>query len=324
MMTWIRLKSAMTLGGLSPWQVLGRTWKAINENEVMTRAAAITFYAMLASVPFLALLITLVVQLLPENALISQDVHEQTVSQFQETMGQLLPEEAATIVQDQVIRMRENPPFGLLSIGLLLTIWTSSSLFLAIIDGLDAMYGVRESRSFVRLRLTAILMTLLQAGILLVALVAITAGPEILDWLGLAGTASKYLILVGQWVVLVLLIGTSLALTFYVAPDVDQKWVWITPGSLYGTLIVLGFTLLFRVYVQNWGSYQKTYGSLGGVMVLLLWIWVTSVVLLASAQLNQVVEDASPVGKSKGQKVDPTEPPDLSGIKPQPIGRDSD
>ncbi len=321
-MTWVRLKSALTLGGLSPVQVLGRTWKGINDNEVMTRAAAIAFYAMLASVPFLALLITLAVQLLPEDAIVARDVNQQTVSQFQSTMDRLLPDQAAEVVRDQIKQMRENPPFGLLSFGLLVALWTASSLFVAIIDGLNAMYGVDETRSFLKLRLTAIVMTVIQAVILIVALVAIVVGPEILDWLGLGGTTYKSLILLGQWVALTLMILTSFALTYYVAPDVEQKWVWITPGSLYGTVAVVAFTLLFRVYVQNWGNYQKTYGSLAGVMVLLLWLWVTSLVLLAAAQVNQVVEEASPVGKSKGQRVDPTEPPDFTAMEPQPMSQD--
>jgi membrane protein len=319
-MTWVRLKSALTFGGLSPRQVLSKTWSGMVENEVMTRAAAIAFYAMLASVPFLALLITLAVQLVPADALVVHDVNNQAVSQFEATMQRMLPEQGAEVVTDQIKRIREDPPFGLLSIGLLVTLWTASSMFLAIIDGMNRMYDVKETRGFVKLRLTAILMTLIQAVILIGALVAIVAGPEILEWLGLGGSGAYWLILAGQWVALVCMVLLSFALTFYVAPDVEQKWVWITPGSLYGTILILAFTLVFRVYVQNWGNYQQTYGSLGGVMIVLLWLWVSSMVLLAAAQLNQVVEEASPVGKKKGQKIDPTTPPDLEHIEPQPAG----
>jgi membrane protein len=316
-MTWVRLKSALTFGGLSPGSALSRTWHEMMENEVMTRAAAIAFYAMLASVPFLSLMITLAVQALPEDALVVKDVHNQTVSELEATMKRVLPEESAEVVTEQIKRMREHPPFALLSIGLLVTIWTASSLFLAVIEGMNAMYDVKETRSFLRLRLTAIVMTLIQAVILIATLVAIVAGPEILSMLGLSRTAAFPLILVGQWIAVAAMILLSFALVFYVAPDVQQRWEWITPGSLYGTACIVGLTLLFRVYVQNWGNYQETYGSLGGVMVLLLWLWLSALVLLAAAQLNQVAEAASPVGKSKGQKIDPTEPPDFSKMAPQ-------
>ena len=323
-MTWIRLRSALSLGGLTPWQVATRTWKQMTDNEVMTRAAAIAFYAMLASVPFMALMLTLAVQFLPDVTPASDQVGHAAMNEFQSTLNRLVPSDASKVITKQIDDMQKNPPVGLLSIGILVTLWTASSLFLAIIDGMNAMYGVQETRSLVKVRLTAIVMTLIQAVILLGSLLVIVAGPEILKWLGLDGTTGYYLILAGQWVVVVIMMLLSFALTFYVAPDADQKWEWITPGSLLGVIAIIGFSLLFRVYVQNWGNYEKTYGSLGGVMVLLLWLWVSGLVLLGAAQMNQVIEQASPVGKSKGQKVDPTEPPDFSKIEPVPMEGESE
>lgn len=309
----------MSLGGLSPWQVATRTWKQMSDNEVMTRAAAIAFYAMLASVPFLALLLTLAVQFLPDVTPASDQVGHAAMNEFQSTFNRLVPADAARVITQQIEEMQKNPPVGLLSIGILVTLWTASSLFLAIIDGMNAMYGVKETRSLVKVRLTAIVMTLIQAVILLGSLLVIVAGPEILHWLGMSGSVSYYLILATQWVVVLVMILLSFALTFYIAPDADQMWEWITPGSLMGTLGIMAFSLLFRVYVQNWGNYEKTYGSLGGVMVLLLWLWVSGLVLLGAAQMNQVIEQASPVGKSKGQKKDPTQPPDFSQMEPVPL-----
>ena len=316
-MTIIRLKSAMLLGGLNPIQVLKRTWKQMNEHEVMTRAAGVAFYAMLALVPFLALMITLGAQALPASALAVDESGSD--SGFQSTLRRIFPPEAGEIITSQIKRIREAPPVGLLSIGLLVTMWTASSLFVAIIDAMNVMYGVKESRSFVRLRITAIVMTLIQAAILIGSLVAIVAGPEIIEFLRLDGSIGYAAAVSVQWVAVFLMILMSFALTNYIAPDVEQRWEWISPGSLYGTVLLIGFTLLFRVYVQNFASYQETYGSLGGVMVMLLWLWVTSLVLLGAAQLNQVVEEASPVGKSPGQKHDPNEPLDLSSLKPEPI-----
>ena len=115
----------------------------------------------------------------------------------------------------------------------------------------------------------------------------------------------------------------SFALTFYVGADAQQSWEWLTPGSLLGTLVFLAFTFVFRIYVQNFASYDKTYGSLGGVMVLLLWFWVSSVVLLAAGQMNKVIENASPLGKGPGQKLDATKPLDMASIAPKPLSEGS-
>ena len=94
----------------------------------------------------------------------------------------------------------------------------------------------------------------------------------------------------------------SFSVANYFGPDAEQRWEWITPGSLIGTLVILCVSMLFRFYVQNWGNYSASYGSLAGVVVLMSWIWISSVVLLAAAELNKVIEDASPLGKPYGQR----------------------
>ena len=209
------------------------------------------------------------------------------------------------------------PPIGLLVVSLLTTLWLASSLYTAVIDAMDRIYGVTETRSLVKIRLMAIVMTLIQAAILLGSLVIVLAGPEILHWLGFRG----HEVLLGrlfQFAAVWLMVLLSFALTFYIGPDADQKWEWLTPGSLLGSLIFLLFTYLFRLYVANFANYNKTYGSLGGVMVLLFWFWISSLVLLMAGQLNKVIEDASPLGKNYGQKVDPTKAPDFSKLKEEP------
>ena len=89
-------------------------------------------------------------------------------------------------------------------------------------------------------------------------------------------------------------------MALYFAPDADQCWEWITPGSLAGTVVLLLVSLLFRIYVQHWGNYSATYGSLGGIVVLMSWIWLCSLTLLAAAEVNKVIKDASPLGDSCG------------------------
>ena len=312
------LKTAWNLGGLSVRQLLTRTWKKINENEILTRAAAVSFYAMLALVPLLALVLTVVVQLLPDisdKSGNSVGIGNMTVTSLQSTLRNALPDEGYKVVAEQIARIQKEPPFGLISIGLVITLWTASSLFLAIIDAMNRVYGVDETRSFVHLRLTAILMTVIQSAILLVALGVIVVGPEILEWLGYRGNSVVFGTIL-QAVVAFLLLLFSFALTFFVGPDSDQRWEWITPGSVFGTLAFIAFSFGFRLYVKFFANYDKTYGSLGGVMVLLLWFWVSSVVLLSSGQMNKVIENASPLGKNQGQKLDGTDKPDFSAMPP--------
>jgi len=316
-----RLRAAMTLGGLRPREVLFRTWKEINDHEIMTRAAAISFYAMLALVPFLALILTVTVQLLPTLTDLSgkeTGIGNMTAGELDTTLRETFPKEAYEVIHDQIRRLqspsRPNPL--LLVVGLGVTIWLASSLFVAVIDAMNRITGVNETRSFLKIRVVAIVMTCLQAAILVSSLLAIVLWPQILGWLGLSAAAAALATAV-QWLVVSLVVLASFTLTFYVAPDADQRWEWITPGSLLGTAVFLLASYGFRVYVQSFADYNKTYGSLGGVMVLLFWFWISSMVVLTAAQINKIIEDASPVGKSFGQRVDPTEPLDLKTISPE-------
>jgi membrane protein len=318
----LRLREALSLGGLSVRELAHRTWTKINDHEILTRASAVAFYAMLALVPFLALILTLTAQLLPDITGRSGDalgVGNMTVDQLRETLRTAFPPEAYKVVEAQIERMQKQPPVGLLSVGLVITIWLASSLFVAVIDAMNRIYGVQETRSFVKLRLTAILMTVIQAAILIGALVTIVAWPQILAWIGLKSTLATTLATAVHWLVVAIMVLLSFALAFYVGPDADQRWEWITPGSLLGTVVFMLVTFGFRLYVQNFANYDKTYGPLGGVMVLLFWFWISSVVLLTAAQINKIIEDASPLGKNYGQKVDPTEPPDFKTMKPEPV-----
>ena len=318
----LRLREALSLGGLKVSEVARRTWKKILEHELMTRAAAVAFYAMLALVPFLALVLTLAVQLLPDlSGLTGQKgVGNLSIEQLESTLKALFPPEAYGVIKDQIARIQQQPPVGLVSAGLLVTIWLASSLFVAVIDAMNVIYGVHETRPFWKLRLTAIGMTLLQAVILLTALVAIVAWPLVLGWLRL-GWAAAALATAVQWLVVWVMVLLSFAAAYYVGPDADQKWEWITPGSLVGSLVFLLASAGFGLYVRNFANYDKTYGSLGGVMVLLFWFWVSSLVLLAAGQVNKVIEDASPLGKNRGQKVDATVPPDLKALEPEPAAQ---
>jgi membrane protein len=309
----------MSLGGLSVRELAVRTWRAINRNEIQTRAAAVAFYAMMALVPFLGLVLTLLVQLLPDLTGHSgaEGIGNLTVQQFRETLESALPDEAVREIERQISRLQSQPPVGLMSIGLAVTLWLASSLFLAIIDAMNRIYGVEERRGFLKLRLLAIGMTLIQAGILVGSLLTIVAWPYILRKLGL-DPSTAVLVTTAHYAVVLVMVLLSFALSLYVGPDAEQRWEWITPGSLAGSLLFMGVTLLFRFYVHHFADYDRTYGPLGGVMVLLFWFWISSLVLLGAAQVNKIIEEASPLGKNQGQRTDVAVSPDFDAMKPEP------
>ena len=295
-----RLWSAMHLGGLSVREAAERTWTKINEHEILTRAAAITFYAIAALVPFLALVLTLTAYFLPWIAPGAGKGGTGVVGPA-DPLRDLLPADAASIVSREIQRLQEGPPTGLVSFGLAAILWLSSSLFAAVMDAMNRIMGVTESRPWWKQRLVAMLMTLIEAAILIAVFATILVWPQILGWLGLDRVASVLATAIHGITVFVLIL-LSFTLALYFGPDADQRWEWITPGSLLGSMLLICVSLLFRTYVQNWGNYSATYGSLGGIVVLTSWLWLCSVLLLTAAELNKVIEDASPLGKPYGQK----------------------
>jgi membrane protein len=154
-------------------------------------------------------------------------------------------------------------------------------------------------------RLTAIGLTLGLAIFILAALTLVLAGPSIATYLdervGL-GSAFRWTWLVLQWPVAILLTATALGLVFYFGPDAEQDWVWITPGAVIGSLLWLVVSLATKVYVAKFSDFNASYGTVGGVMVVLLWLYVSGIAILVAAELNAEIEHASPHGKAPGQK----------------------
>jgi membrane protein len=279
----------MHSGGLSVRAVGVKTWNRVCDHAILTRAAAIAFYAVAALIPFMGLLIALTSRWLPWIALeLAGGRPFDPLDPFRD----LLPADAASFLTRELQRLQSRPPTGLLSFGLAALLWLSSSLFVEIIDAMNVISGVNETRPFWKRRLIAIVMTLSQAAILIAAVVSIIAWPQILAGLGLSRPASL-LATAFHSVIVFFTILSSFACALYVAPDSKRRWEWITPGSLLGTLVLLAASLLFRIYTQNWAHYSATYGSLTGIIVLMSWIWISSAVLLVSAELNQVIENSS-------------------------------
>lgn len=281
------------LGGLSIRDLVVQIYRRLIKHEVSTRAAALAYYAFAALVPFLALILTLCITLLPDLSAADADgtTAQQAVAAFRESLAETLPGGALPIVENQIARIQNDPPVGLISVGLFITIYLASSLFSALMTSFSRIYGVEDDRPLWKFYSIALLLTVLQAAVLIAAFLAIVLWPQVLDWLGLRGTQAWVASAVRSILVALALL-LSYSLLFYLGPDARQRWEWITPGSIAGTLVFLATAALFRLYVQNFGSYDKTYGSLGGVVVLLGWLWIMGHVVLAAAALNASVRDA--------------------------------
>jgi membrane protein len=284
-----RLRKIARRGGLTIREVAAETWKRINDQAIMTRAAAITFYGIAALVPFMGLLIAISAQALPWIATAFRgDVEFQAI----DPLDALLPPDAGTLLRNELVRLRSGPPAGLISFSVAALLWLSSSVFVEIIDAMNAIRSLPETRPFWKRRLIAMLMTLIMSAILISATLTIAIWPQILNWLGLSRQGAV-LITFAHAVIVAIIVFVTFALVLHVGPNTIKAWKVVTPGSVAGTVAVVGTSVLFRVYAQNWGHYGATYGSLAGIVLLMSWLWFNSFVLLTAAVLNKVIEDAS-------------------------------
>jgi membrane protein len=292
-LTSLRLREAWNWGGLSFRQLATHTYRAMNQHDTLNQAAVVAFYAMLALVPLLGLTLALALGARGDVAV-----------QFEALCGRILPSEATGIVREQIHKIQADRPVGLLSLSILLLIWSSSSLFVAVMDTTNAAYGVRDGRPWWKKRLLAIVLTLAETVLLIGATIIIMVWPEIASWLGLGGVA-RVAASVVQWLVVVAALLAAFALAYYFGPDVDQEWEWITPGSFLGVLALIAASLGFRLYLHFGPSYSVTYGALAGVVLMLLWLYFAALALLVGAEINCVIEQAAPHGRAYGQKTSP-------------------
>jgi len=169
---------------------------------------------------------------------------------------------------------------------------------------LNRAYDLEESRPWWKVRLVAIGLTVGLALFILVALTLVLAGPTIATYLderlGM-GSALKWTWLILQWPIALALVTIALGLLFYFGPDADRDWTWLTPGAVFGSVLWLLASLATKLYVANFSDYNAAYGSVGAVMVVMLWLYVSSVAVLVGAELNSEIEHASPGGRA-GQK----------------------
>jgi membrane protein len=221
-------------------------------------------------------------------------------------LARVAPGEVLSIVQEQLLKIANNKSAGLLTLGMLGTIWSTSSGMTAIIDTLNQAYDIQESRPWWKVRLVAVGLTIALAIFIVVSFALVLVGPTLAEkvavWMHM-GPAFTWAWKILQWPLVFSLVALAMAMIYYYAPDAEQDWIWITPGSILSTTLWLLSSLVFKFYVANFTSYTATYGLIGGAIVLMLWFYVSALAVLIGAELNAEIEHASPYGKDPGEKV---------------------
>ena len=279
------------LGVSISWrEILKRTaYEAFWKDNCLAMAAQLAYYFFFALFPTLLFLVALA-SYFPVTSL---------VDDMFRTLGGFLPPEALIVITEQIVKISKSEDGGLLSLGVLLALSSSSAAMTAIIDTLNRAYGIEDRRPWWRVRLTAIGLTVGVAIFILVSFALILTGPTLATELAAKwglGPVFEWTWKILQWPVIFALVSVSIAFIYQYAPDVKQEWIWLTPGSVLATTLWLLASLAFKYYVANWGAYTETYGLLGAAMILLLWFYISGLVILVGAEMNVEIEHAGKAG----------------------------
>lgn len=280
---------------LSWAELARRTWRELIDDDVIDLAAQLSYYFFLALFPAILFVFALASFFPLGN--VTDDVGR--------ALGPFVSPQVLDLIQEQMRRLANNENGGLLTVGVAGALWSSSAALVSIVGALNRAYDIDEGRPWWKVRLVAIGLTLSVAVTVLVALSLVLIGPTVAEKLGDAtgwGAPFKWTWLVLQWPLVFLLVTVAIGLLYYFGPDAEQDWAWITPGAVFATILWLSASLLFKVYVANFTDYEGTYGTVGAVIVVLLWLYVSGIAILAGAELNSEIEHASPYGKPPGQK----------------------
>ena len=278
--------SPWKLGGLSVVELAKRVWAEFSEDEVSDRAAALAYYFLFALFPAL-LFLTALLGLLPLGDLMDR---------LMDYVSQAMPGDAASIIEKTLQEIQAGASSGLLSIGVLGALWAGSNGMSSIMSALNVAYDVKETRAWWKVKLMAIILTLGFSVFILSALVLMVFGPKIGEtvaaWVGLGEMFTFVWNIVSIPIVMVL-VALGIALVYYLAPNVEQHWRWVTPGSVVALVLWLAASLALRFYVTNFANYSATYGSIGGVILLMLWLYLSGMALLLGAEVNAEIEHAA-------------------------------
>jgi len=306
------MASLWKLGGLGWRELAKRVWAEVQEDNVFGRAAELSYYFLLALFPFLIFLTSVIGLILGSGT--------GTRHTFFQYLARIMPPSAFQLIDNTMYEVSESSGGGKLSFGILAALWAASNGLGAITESLNTAYDLKESRPWWKQRLTAIGLTVALSILIIGALILVVAGGRIAEWLAAHyGLGPVFPIgwKIIQWPVVLACMTFAFALIYYLAPDFrEQAWQWLTPGAVIGVVLWLLVSLAFRIYLHYFNSYSATYGSLGAVIILMLWLYFTGAAVLIGGEVNSEIENAAakqgdPEAKEKGEKA----PDDKKGVQ---------
>jgi membrane protein len=233
-----------------------------------------------------------------------------TISSLMQHLGQIAPKETVTLLNDSLQRLNDRPATSVVMsvVGFVIALWATTGAMNAFMTGLNIAYDRNDSRNFMKKRLVGLQMTACIVVAFLLVFGLLVLGPQLSKWIGNATGASGTVSAIwwaAQWPVLIVGLLAAFATLLYLGPDVDQpKWQFVTPGALVAVVGWLTASGLFAVYTSMFGSYNKTWGSLAAVIIMLTWLWLTGLALLFGAELNAEVERSRELRQGKPAEVE--------------------
>jgi membrane protein len=279
---------------LSGWKdIFWRLYENIQEHRILAIAGGVTFYALLAIFPGIAAVV----------ALFGLFADPTTIGKQLTDLSSVLPSGAIEVIGDQLQRLTNegHRALGLtFLLGLAVSIWSANAGVKALFDALNVVYAEGEERSFIKLNAISLAFTCGGLLFLLLALIALVVLPLIVDDLGLAD-AAQWLLALGKWPLLLVAIALGVALVYRHGPSREKaQWRWLTWGSAFAAVTWLVVSVLFSWYTANFGSYNKTYGSLGAVIGFMTWMWLSCIVILLGAELDAEMEHQTACDTTRG------------------------
>ena len=308
-------KSLWDLRNVSVRTIAVRTWKAMLQDRLFSIAAELGFYFMFALFPALICATTI----LGFMALSGTEIYRHLL----EYMALVVPQSALGMVMKTFNQTTTHATTGKLTLGLLAAVWSASVGISAVQDATNAVYKIVERRSYLKARAQAIALTMLLICTVTLCLASMFAGDLLSAWIGhhlhgrILDYTTVFAVRICGWILAALFLALSFASVYYWAPDLRKRqWHWITPGAALGIVGWLLASFGFRTYLYFFDSYSVTYGSLGAVVILLMWFYITGLMLLLGAEFNSELEAAAVEARLAREKAEAKLPEEVQRIAP--------
>ena len=265
-----------------------RLGQKITDDDILGNAAQVAFYFSFALFPLLLFLMSLLGILLSDK----QDLQNELFTM----LGQIMPRSAFDLVKTTLDEVTSHASGGKLTFGIVTTLWAASAGVDNMRGTLNQVYDLKETRSWIKAKLVSLSLTIAIGVLILIAIGALVYGSQLLD--SILPVDSPYVLEALEWVVILAVLLLAFALLYNFAPNHSPlQWKWITPGAVIGVILWVVASGAFRLYLRYFDSYAATYGSLGAMIILLLWLYLTALVILIGGAINAIFDEKSGIEK---------------------------